>query len=91
VRFARISNIWTVEVKKLSNSQRSIVYFERAKIVVARALSDPSERKYASRGSKFSRRYLASKIGSALSVTNQNREVKLLLQTADEFLQSLPR
>lgn len=88
MRFAHISNIWTVDVSKLSNVRRGIVYFERAKIVVARALSDPLERKCASRGSKFSRRYLASKIGSASSVTHQNRDIKLLLQAADEYLQS---
>lgn len=87
--FAHMSNIWTVDLSNLSNFQRGIVYFERAKIVVARAISDPSELERASRGSKFCRRYLARQIGAASSVTHQNRHIWLLLQTADDHLRRL--
>jgi hypothetical protein len=70
----------------LSTAQRSLVFFERAKIVVSRALSDPYELKCASRGRRFNRRYLAESIGSAVSVMHQNQNIRRLLQTADEFL-----
>ncbi len=89
VKFTHIANIWTVDASRLSNLHRGIIYFERAKIVVARALSDASERKLASRGTRFNRRYLAAKIGSAYSVMQQNRDIKLLLKTADARLAEL--
>ncbi len=89
MRLSAIANIWTVDASQSSNLQRGVVYFERAKIIVARALSDPSERKLASRGTKFNRRYLAAKIGCSYSVMQQNKDVKLLLITADARLAGL--
>jgi len=86
VSLSNIHNIWAIDVAQLSPAQRSLVFFERAKIVVFRALSDPDELKCASRGRRFSRRYLAESIGSAVSVMHQNQNIRSLLQTADELL-----
>lgn len=82
----RVHNIWTVDLSKLSRRDSASVYFERAKVVIARALADPDERARAINGKKFSRRYLTEGIGSGASVAHQNPRIIALLKTIDEQL-----
>lgn len=85
---ARVKNIWTADLSELSNRDRASVYFERAKVVVARGLADPAEIDFAIYGKKFSRCYLVLRIGSSASVTHQNPRIKALLKTADRHIQT---
>ena len=83
MKFADIENVWSVDVKLLSNADRGRVYYERAKQVVGEGLSDPKERSSAVEGRRFRRTYLIEKIGCAASVPAQNPKIKALLADAD--------
>lgn len=86
MKFTSIENIWTVDVSLLSNADRGRVYFERAKQIVAQALTDPSERKVAVVRARFRRTYLAAKIGAQSAVTTQNPKIRQLLGEVDALL-----
>ncbi len=83
MKFADIENVWSVDVKLLSNADRGRVYYERAKQVIGEALTDPKERSTAVAGRRFSRAYLVRNIGCAASVATQNPKIKALLADAD--------
>ena len=83
MKFADIENVWSVDVKLLSNADRARVYYERAKQVIGEGLSDPKERSSAVEGKRFRRAYLVEKIGCAASVPTQNPKIKALLADAD--------
>ena len=86
MKFADIENVWSVDVKQLSNADRGRVYYERAKQVVSQALTDPKERSSAVEGRRFRRAYLVEKIGCAASVPTQNPKIKTLLTDADRHV-----
>lgn len=83
MKFADIENVWSVDVKLLSNADRGRVYYERAKQVIGEALTDPRERPAAVEGRRFSRAYLVKKIGCTASVPTQNPKIKALLVDTD--------
>lgn len=86
MKFRSIVNIWTVDVSLLSNSDLARVYFERAKQVVAWALTDSAERQIAVVRSRLLRAYVAKKIGAQYAVTTQNPKIRQLLAQADALI-----
>lgn len=86
MRFQDVDKIWTADLSQLSNADRGLVYFERAKIVIAKALADPSTRAHAINGSRFRRSYLAKGIGAQAAVIHQNPRIRQLLRTVDDRL-----
>lgn len=86
MRFEDIDNIWDVDFGKLSRADHGKVFFERSKQIIAEVLADKGLQKQAVRGSKFSRSYLTSRIGSGPAVTTQNPNIKELLRDADHAL-----
>ena len=83
MKFADIENVWTVDVKLLSNADRGRVYYERAKQAISEALADPKVRPFAVEGRRFRRAYLVEKIGCAASAPTQNPKIKALLYETD--------
>jgi cytidylate kinase len=83
MKFADIENVWSVDVKLLSNADRGRVYYERSKQVIGEALTDPKERLAAVAGRRFSRAYLVKKIGCTASVLTQNPKIRAILTDAD--------
>lgn len=86
MRFADIANIWTVDVRLLSNADRGRVYFERAKQVISEAFDDPAKLAKAVNGTSFRRTYLTEKIGCQPAVAQQNPKVRSLLADTDRKL-----
>ena len=83
MKFADVENVWTVDVKLLSNADRGRVYYERAKQAISEALADPKVRPLAVEGRRFRRAYLIEKIGCAASAPTQNPKIKALLSKTD--------
>lgn len=83
MKFADVENVWTVDVKLLSNADRGRVYYERAKQAISEALADPNVRPFAVEGKRFRRAYLVKKIGCAASAPTQNPKIKALLSETD--------
>lgn len=83
MKFADIENIWSTDLKQLSNADRGRLYFERAKQVVDVSLSDPTKFDRATRGRRFRRSYLIEEVGCQPAVTTQNPRIKALLNEAD--------
>lgn len=86
MRFKDIENVWTVDLRLLSNADRGRVYYERAKQVIGDALASPGEFVGAVEGKRFRRAYLIEKLGCAASVTTQNPKIKALLVDADRLI-----
>lgn len=86
MRYDEIENIWTVDLRALSNADRGKVFFERAKQIVGKSLASPSTHAEAFRHGRYSRSYLVERIGAQPAVTTQNPGIKDLLRKADERL-----
>ena len=87
MKYIDIENIWTVDMTLLSNADRGRVYFERAKIILTEAMTDPAQRQLAVEGNKIRRSYLVEKIGCQPAAMNQNPRIKELLLDCDGRLQ----
>lgn len=88
MRFSEVTNIWSVDLKKLSNADIGLVYYERAKQVVFEALSNPSPKTPLEQAVRFPRWYLSAQIGCCASVLTQNRRIRLLLIEVDDQLRA---
>lgn len=86
MKFADVANIWSVDLRLLSNADRARVYFERAKQVVAEAFDDPVRLSKAVQGTRFRRTYLVKNIGCQPAVPQQNPKIRSLLADADSRL-----
>lgn len=86
MKFRDIANIWSEDLRALSNADRGKVYYERAKQVVSESLTDSTKRAKAVYGHRLRRRYLIEEIGCSASAVTQNPKIRLLIAQTDKQL-----
>lgn len=79
-------DVWSIDAGTISNFDRARLFVDRAKLVLDVIFHDPACRQDAVKRHRISRSYIASVIGCGSSLPYQSREIRLLLERADERL-----